>query len=77
MNKKMASAIVALPLLVTDTSQSFANISNLDMLYANIPRTTAAQATVLASYLNRSQPLALLARGGKRPRCSRTGTGCR
>lgn len=76
MNRKIFSLMLALPLLFIDTAYSFADSSNLEMFYIQIPDLTGENA-VLTSYLTRSQPFALLARGGYRPKCRRTGTGCR
>ena len=76
MNSKIFSLILALPLLFIDTGYSFAGSINLEMFDIQIPNLIGENA-VLTPYLNQPQPLVLLARGGYRPKCSRTGTGCR
>lgn len=79
MNSKIFSLMLALPLLLTDTGYSFAETTNWEMFFIHISNLTGitGENAVVDSYLSRSHPSMLLARGGYRPKCRRTGTGCR
>lgn len=76
MNKKIFSIMMALPLFVSDTSQSFVGINGLGFLYLKISH-SIPQTTMSLSDFSPSEPWVLLARGGPRPRCRRIGTSCR